>query len=133
MKQIATVIRMVGRNTAEVSVVRQSACAHNCENCAGCGAQSVGITVHAACPFEVLPGDKVEIYSDNRVLGYAALVYLVPLVLFLVGYLAFPCLTEPLRYVCGGIGFALGIVLSVCYDRAVRRKNSVTYQILRKI
>lgn len=133
MKQIATVVRMVGQNTAEVTAVRQSACAHDCENCAGCGAQSVSITVRAACSLDVAPGDKVEIYSDNRVLGYAALVYLVPLVLFLAGYLVVPTLAEPLRYACGGVGFVLGIVMAVLCDRTVRRRNSVTYQVLRKL
>ena len=133
MKQIATVVRMVGQDMAEVSTVRQSACAHNCAECAGCGAQPVSITVRAMCPFDVSSGDKVEIYSDNRVLGYAALVYLVPVVLFLAGYFVVPFLTEALRYVCGGVGFALGIALAVLCDRAVRRRNAVTYQILRKL
>lgn len=133
MKQIATVVRMIGQDMAEVTTVRQSACAHNCADCAGCGTQPVSITVYAKCSFGVLPGDKVEIYSDNRVLGYAALVYLVPLALFLAGYIAVPVLAEALRYVCGGVGFALGIALAVLCDRAVRRRNAVTYQILRKL
>lgn len=133
MKQIATVNRMLGQDMAEVTVVRQSACAHDCENCAGCGAQSASITVRAGCPFSVSPGDKVELYSDNRILGYAALVYLVPVALFLAGYFAVPFLTEPLRCLCGGIGFALGIVLAVVCDRTVRGRKPVTYQILRKL
>lgn len=133
MTQFATVVRMVGQNMAEVTTVRQGACAHNCAECAGCGAQPVSITVQATCSFAVTPGDKVEIYSDNRVLGYAALVYLAPVVLFLGGYFAVPFLTEALRYACGGAGFVLGIALAVLCDRAVRRRNAVTYQILRKL
>lgn len=133
MTQTATVVRMVGQDLAEVTTVRQSACAHNCADCAGCGTQQVSITVRAKCLFEVLPGDKVEIYSDNRVLSYAALVYLVPMVLFLTGYFAVPFLTEALRYVCAGAGFVLGIALAVLCDRAVRRRNAVTYQIIRKL
>ena len=133
MTQIATVVRMVGQNIAEVTTVRQSACAHNCAECAGCGTQPVSINVRASCSIEVSPGDKVEIFSDNRVLGYAALVYLMPLVLFLAGYFAGPFLVEVLRYVCAGVSFGLGIALAVVCDRAVRRRNSVTYQIIRKL
>lgn len=124
---------MIAPQTAEVTVVRRSACAHDCANCAGCGTQPASITVRAECPVPVEPGDKVELYSDDRVLGYAALVYLVPLVLFLAGYLAVPSPSELVRGLCGGAGFALGIVMAVVCDRMVRRRNTVTYQILRKL
>ena len=133
MTQVATVVRLIGRGMAEVTTVRRSACAHNCESCAGCGTQPLSITVRARCSFSVSPGDKVELYSDNRVLGYAALVYLVPVVLFLAGYFSVPFLTEALRYACAGAGFVLGIALAVVCDRAVRRRNAVIYQIIRKL
>ena len=133
MNQIATVVRMTGPATAEVKVVRQGACAHNCTECAGCGVQSSSITVLAECDFSVSPGDRVELYSDNRVLGYAALVYLVPLALFLLAYLIVPTASETIRGICGGAGFGLGVVLAVLCDRLVRRKNSVKYRIVRKM
>ena len=133
MKQIATVTRMLDEHTAEVSVVRRSACAHDCASCSGCGAKTTSITVCAKADFPVAPGDKVELYSDNRVLGYAALVYLVPLVLFLVGYLCLPDVTETVRYLCAFAGFLLGIALAVICDRMVRRSGAVVYQIVRKI
>ena len=133
MKQIATVSRMVGTDMAEVTVVRQSACSHDCANCAGCTSQPSVITVRARCGISVSEGDKVEVYSDNRVLGYAVLVYLVPLALFLLGYFLFPDQSETVRYITGGSGFVLGIVLAVVCDRIVRRNNMMSYQILRKI
>lgn len=133
MKQIATVARVIDDVTAEVTVVRQSACAHDCADCAGCGSKPSAITVQARCPFPVSVGDKVELFSDNRVLGYAALVYLVPLVLFLAGYILPPELSQPLRFLCGSVGFLAGVLLAVLCDRIVKRRNAVTYQILRKI
>ena len=133
MKQVAVVTRLIGEKMVEVTVARQSACAHDCTNCAGCGAQTSSISVYASCSIDAAPGDLVEIYSDNRVLRYAALVYLVPLVLFLAGYFAVPALTEEMRYLCGGIGFAVGILLAILCDRVVRRKNGVTYQVIRKM
>ena len=133
MKQIATVMRMVDDTTAEVTVVRQSACSHDCSECAGCGSKPSAITVLAHCQVSVTAGDKVELFSDNRILGYAALVYLAPLVLFLVGYLAPPDAVQWLRGVLGGAGFLSGIFLAMICDRVVKRKKSVNYRIIRKI
>lgn len=133
MKQIATVTKILDERMAEVTVVRSSACAHDCENCSGCAAQTASVTVLARYDFPLAHGDRVELYSDNRVLGYAALVYLVPLVLFFVGYLSPADVTETVRYLCAGIGFLLGIAFAVLCDRQVRRSRAVMYQIIRKI
>ena len=133
MKQIATVTRIVDETTVEVIVVRQSACGHDCENCGGCTSRETGLTVRASSSVKVAPGDRVEIFTDNRVLGYAALVYLAPVILFLVGYLLFPTLEEGLRYLCGGGGFVLGIGAAMLCDRKVRRRGAVSYQIIRKM
>lgn len=133
MKQIATVTRMLSAETAEVAVARQTACGHDCENCGGCGVQGTKICVRAKTAIALEPGDTVELYSDNRVLGFAALVYLLPVALFLAGYLAFPLPTEGLRYLGGGVGFALGLLLAVFCDRRVRQKNGISYEIIRRI
>jgi len=133
MRQIATVTKMIGTGIAEVVVARETACGHACETCGGCGTTGGSISVRARTDAELVPGDKVEIYSDNRVLGFAALVYLLPLVLFFAGYLSFPFLQESLRYLCGGAGFCAGIAIAILCDRTVRRKNAITYEIIRKI
>ncbi len=142
MKQIATVTALPGKGVAEVTVARKTACGHDCENCAGCGAVDAGsFTVLAQNDLELRLGDKVEIFTDQKVLSAAALVYLVPLVLFLVGYMTTgflyrvvaASLVEPLRYACGGLGFVLGFVLAMIYDRHMRRRKAITYQVLRKL
>lgn len=133
MKQIATVKRMLGSGIAEVTVARETACGHDCESCGGCGTKAGSILVRARTDLSLVPGDKVEIYSDNRVIGFAALVYLLPLVLFFAGYLMVPFLREELRYLCGGIGFSFGIAAAVFGDRAVRRRNAISYEIIRKM
>ena len=89
MTQIATVTAVPEKGIALVTVARQTACGHDCEKCAGCGAQTGALTVRAQCPMEVSPGDRVELYSGKQVLAVAALVYLLPVALFL---LAFPWL-----------------------------------------
>ena len=133
MTQIATVISLPEPGVAEVTVNRQTACGHDCENCAGCGAQGGAVTVKARTELTVIPGDRVEIYSDNRVLAIAALVYLVPLVLFLAGCLIPTFLSDGLRYVCGGVGFLLGLVVAIAFDRRARKLRTITYEIVRKL
>lgn len=133
MTQIATVVSLPEPGLAEVTVNRQTACGHDCENCAGCGAQGGSVTVRARTDIPVVPGDRVEIYSDNRVLGIAALVYLVPLALFLTCYLIPTFLPESLRYVCGGVGFLLGLLAVIGFDRRARKLRAITYEIVRKL
>ena len=133
MKQIATVTRMIDSGTVEVTVARETACGHDCETCGGCGTTGGSISVRARTEIPLAPGDKVEIYSDNRVLGFAALVYLLPLGLFFAGYLVPSFQRESLRILCGGVGFCAGIALAILCDRAVRRKKAISYEIIRKI
>ena len=133
MTQIATVASVPGPGTAVVSVVRQSACAHDCAECAGCGGKPGSVTVRAETDFPVSVGDKVELYSGGKVLGIAALVYLAPVALFLLGYLLPSALPEGERYLCGGLGFLLGVAAALWYDRRVRREGAVSYRITRKL
>lgn len=133
MTQIATVTAVPRPGIAVVSVARQTACGHDCEHCAGCGAQGGTVTVQAKTEIAVSPGDQVELFSGKQVLGIAALVYLAPVVLFLLGYFLSGPLTEGLRYLCGGAGFVLGIGLAVLADRQARRRSAVTFTITRKL
>ena len=135
MTQIATVTALPASagGQVEVTVARQSACSHNCESCGGCAGRTVNLTVRAGSDIPLALGDKVEIYSDNRVLGAAALVYLGPVVLFLLGYLMTGFLAEGWRYGCGGIGFLLGLAAAVWTDRRMKRKDAVSYRIVRKL
>lgn len=134
MTQIGTVTAVPEPGAAVVRVVRQSACAHNCAECAGCGAMAGSLSVRARSDLDLAPGDRVELYSDSRVLGIAALVYLGPVALFLAGYLLPSGAPEAARYACGGLGFALGLLGAVACDRRLRRKGgAVRYQVARKL
>lgn len=133
MTQIATVTALPGPGTAEVTVARRTACGHDCENCAGCGTKAAKVVVRASASIPLDVGDRVEVYSDSRVLGIAALVYLVPVVLFLLGYFLPSGLPEGARYACGALGFALGLASAAVCDRRVRRGGTVSYQITRKL
>lgn len=133
MTQIGTVTALPGGDgQVELTVRRQSACGHDCAGCGGCAGQE--LVIHARTDIPLALGDRVEVYSGGRVLGIAALVYLGPAVLFLAGYLLPAGLPEGLRYACGGLGFALGLLGAVAYDRRLRRRGgAVRYQVIRKL
>ena len=84
MTQIGTVTAVPEPGAAVVQVARQSACAHDCGECAGCGGKPGSFTVRAETEIPVSIGDKVELCSGGEILGIAALVYLAPLALFLL-------------------------------------------------
>ena len=88
MTQQATVKRLLTHNMAEVEVTRRSACGHDCKKCGGCGGMETQlITVTARNTAGAQPGDQVSIEGETRqVLGLAALVYALPIVLFFIGY-----------------------------------------------
>ncbi len=92
MKQTAQVIRIVAPGYVEVRVRRTSACAsaHNCGSCDHCSfmENAPEITVVAEDAHGAGVGDTVTVETaSSRVLGAAALLYIVPLVLFFLGYL----------------------------------------------
>ena len=133
MTQIATVERLLAGDYAVISVPRKSACGHDCEECAGCGVTGAAVQARAANPIGAKPGQKVVVQSDTqKMLGIVALVYLTPVVLFLVGYFAtIAVASAPIRYLCGGIGFVLGILIAVAYDRRLRRQGGLRFTIVR--
>lgn len=136
MTQIATVTALPAASggPVEVSVVRQTACGHSCENCGGCAAgKNARMVVKAEADIPLQPGDRVEIASGNGVLGAAALVYLGPLFLFLLGYLLAGALSEGARYLCGGLGFILGLAGAMAWDRRVKRSAGIRYRVTRKL
>ena len=133
MIQTAKVTRLLNNGTAEVAVKRQSACGHDCSKCGGgCSELMVSSTVSvvAANPVRAMPGDMVRVESSTGgVLKAAVVVYLVPFILFFLGY--FICAAAQLggsiSAAVGGIGFAVGVLLAVLLDRQVRRDRSITF------
>ena len=60
--------------------------------------------------------------------------YLVPVALFLVGYLLPLDLSGAERGLLGGAGFAAGLALAVLADRRLRRQGgAVGYRVIRKL
>ncbi len=134
MTQIATVSRIIDSNYAEISVPRKSACGHDCEECAGCGVTGAAVLAKAANPIGARIGEKVVVHSDtNKMLGIVALVYLIPVALFLVGYVVMAFLTPSVaaQYAVAIAGFFIGIAFAILYDRKLKERGGLTFTIVR--
>ena len=133
MIQTAKVTKVFPDGRAEVAVKRQSACGHDCSKCGGgCSEFTVSsrVAAMAANPVRAMPGDMVRVESSTGgILKAAVVVYLVPFILFFLGY--FVCaalqLSSGISAAVGGIGFAVGVLLAVLLDRQVRRSRSITF------
>ena len=131
MRQEVTVSRVLEGGMAEVTLRRRSACAGDCGHCGGCGEQAQTITVRAYNRIGAHEGDRVIVESAGRtVLSAALLVYLAPLVLFFAGWAVGSAVGLPgWAAACCSLGFLLGIVPAVCYNRYLTRKKPVQYTI----
>jgi len=132
MTQIATVEQLLDNGYASISVPRKSACGHDCEECAGCGVTGAAVRARAKNDVGAQPGQKVVVESSTqKLLGVVALVYLLPVVFFLLGYFLTNGLGETARYLIAIGAFALSFIPCVLYDRYARRHETLTYTILR--
>ena len=132
MTQIATVEKILSDGYAEISVPRKSACGHDCEECAGCGMTGAAIYARAKNLPNAQPGQKVVVESSTgKLLGVVAVVYVLPVVFFLLGYFLSVGLAESVRYVIAIAAAALALIPIVLYDRYDKRHEILTYTILR--
>ena len=134
MTQIATVERILDSGHAEISVPRKSACGHDCEECAGCGVTGAAVHAKALNPIGALPGQKVVVESSTKkMLRIVALVYLIPVALFFLGYLAAMVHAGhvPHQSLTAAAGFLLGVLGAVAYDRRLRARGGLSFTIVR--
>ena len=129
MQQRVKVLSCEPNGMARVSVLRQSACSGDCHKCAGCGAAEQTMIFTAINSIGAKPGDLVTVESaSGPVLKAAAILYMVPLVLFIAGYLI------GMQWKLGGLtglaGFGLGVGLAIGYDRLVMKKKNTVYTII---
>lgn len=129
MEQLVRVKETYDNGTALVIHIRESACSGDCHKCSGCGAAKEAILLTAVNPIGAAPGDLVNIRSETApVLKAAAVLYMMPLVLFVAGYLAGHLLGIS-GGLCGSAAFVLSIALIVVYDRRMAQKNKTLYTI----
>ena len=115
--------------TALVLHVRQSACSGDCHKCSGCGAAQESLLLTARNPIGARAGDMVVIQSETGpVLMGAAVLYMLPLVLFFLGYALGAALWQ-MGALVGCLAFAASIAMCVLYDRKIARKKKTIYTI----
>ena len=129
MQQMVKVLSCPTDDTARVACIRQSACSGDCHKCSGCGAVEQTMVFTARNPVGAKPGDLVTVESaTGPVLKAAAVLYMLPLVLVIAGYLV--GMQWQLGALIGGLAFALSIAIIVVYDRRVMQKRNTVYTII---
>ena len=83
---------------------------------------------------KVTEGQKVVVESDTKkMLKIVSFVYLIPVILFLAGYLIMlACNTSvAVQYTAAVAGAVLGILLAIWYDRRVKARGGLSFTIVR--
>ncbi len=135
MTQNAVVKRLLPNGKAEVEVTRQSACGHDCAKCGGGCTEMVSgpILAEAVNAIGAQPNERVVIEGEFRqLMGLAAIVYAVPLVLFFglfaVGSLF--GLGEGGAAALGIAGFVLGVVSAIQYNKRYKERGTMVFTIV---
>ena len=132
MTQDAIVVKLLPDNMAEVAVTRSTACGGNCGSCEACIFQSE-LRAVARNRIGARPGQRVVIESrSSTVFKAAALVYVMPLVLFFLGYGLAAALGagEGLCILVSFAALVLGAVLLVLTQRRVKEKDKISFDII---
>jgi sigma-E factor negative regulatory protein RseC len=132
MTQDAIVTKLLPDGMAEVAVTRTTACGGNCASCEACMFQNE-LKAVARNRIGAKPGQRVVIESKSSlVFGAAVLVYVMPLLLFLLGYGLASLLGagEGIRILVSFVFLALSAVLLVLSQRLNKRKKPISFTII---
>ena len=129
MEQLVRVKEVFDNGTADVLLVRESACSGDCHKCSGCGAAKETMIVRAENLINACRGDLVKVESaTGPVMKAAVVLYVIPLVLFFLGYYL-GTLPGNFGTLGGCLGFALGVAIVIWYDRRMGKKTDMIYTI----
>ncbi|MDO5547260.1 MAG: SoxR reducing system RseC family protein [Eubacteriales bacterium] len=112
MQQNAIVKELLPDNIARLQIQRQTACGHDCSKCGGCGEMyTAPIFIEVKNSIHAEVGDLVKIEgSSKNVLGLAAIIYVIPFVLFFLFYAVAATMGSSIPGVFAVLGLALGIL-----------------------
>ena len=134
MTQEGIVTKLLPRDMAEVAVTRMTACGGNCGSCESCMLQSE-VKALANNRLGAQPGERVMIESRSAAVFSAVfLVYVMPLVCFLIGYAAayLAGLPEGKCILCSFLGLAVGALILVLSQRG-KHKSKISYEIIKRL
>ena len=135
MIQKAVVKKILDETHAEIEVQRQSACGHDCYKCGGCGTPTERIKATAVNSVQAQVGEIVTVEgSSKQILGMAAIVYSIPLILFFVcyGICAAFGFAEGFSIIAGIAGFVIGILLAIRHNQQVKSSGKFVFTIVKK-
>lgn len=137
MEQIAVVKAVLANGMAQIAVERDTACgaAHSCHDCAGCEKMmtNTNTVVTAFNDVNAGKGDVVKVRGENKAFfKTAAIVYIVPLILAMAAYFVAMGmgLGEGLQVLVTFVGFALGVLLGVAWDRHMKKTSGLRFHIV---
>jgi len=135
MVQTAIVKQILPSGTAQVSLMRQLECGLSCKSCEGCPQKPKDeILALADNSIGACVGDVVEVESNSgSAIGIAALVYLVPCIGLILGYLLGGWLGfgEGLCVLLAFAGLFVGFVPALLLNRAILKRDKPEFTILR--
>ena len=110
------IVKETGDGIAIVSVLKEDACS-SCSGRKFCGAaQRVDVKVKNSLDAEI--GDTVEIETaSEKAIGFAALVFLAPVVLAVALYLAFLTVDQTLASLTAFFGFIIPFIIAYLLDK----------------
>jgi len=136
MTQDAIVTKFLPDDMAEVVVTRMTACGSNCGNCESCVFQSE-LKTPAKNLIGAKPGQRVVIESrSSKIYRAALLVYIVPIVLMVLGYVLGSLLggSQGICILCSFLGLVTGGAVLVLTEKKRKNcKDSITFDIIQFI
>jgi sigma-E factor negative regulatory protein RseC len=129
MEQLVRIRDTFDDGTALVVHIRESACSGDCHKCSGCGAAKETVLLKAKNPIGARRGDLVKLESaTGPVLKAAAVMYMIPMLLFFAGYFVGDALWQR-GALTGCLSFVAAIGLAVLYDRIIGKTDKCEYTI----
>lgn len=138
MVQSAIVKKQVREGVVQVSLLRQVECGLSCGgNCAGCMQKPQGeLLALASDPIGTKPGERVEVEpSAGHSIGLSALVFGVPCIFLVLGYLLGAALGMD-ELPCVGmaaLGLLVGFLPAVWVNRLITRSKAPEFVILKHL
>ena len=136
MVQSAIVKKQIKEGVVEVALLRQVECGLSCGgNCAGCMQKPQGeLLALASDPIGTKPGERVEVEpSVGHSIGLSVLVFAIPCVFLVLGYLAGMALGlgEGASVGTAAVGLLVGFLPAVWVNRWITRSQKPEFVILR--
>lgn len=132
MTQDAIVTKLLPNSMAEVVVTRSTACGSNCGSCESCIFQSE-LKAVAKNTINARPGQRVVISSrTSKVFSAALLVYVMPLILFVLGFVVASLLgaKEGIAILTSFAFLILSAFILIIHQRRQKAEKQIQFEII---